>query len=490
MNPLDKIVEERRKKINFFKKEGYPSYPSKIPTILPIAKVLHDFTRLLRNQKKVTVAGRIIGLRQQGGLIFVDLVDESGKIQILLQKKNLSNFDTLSKGLDIGDFIFLFGKVYTTKRKEKSLDAISSQIITKSLRPLPSSWYGLKDVEERYRKRYLDLLLNQEVKDIFVKRTKIIEALREILKQEGFSEFETPILQSLAGGATARPFKTHLNALNLDLYLRIAPELYLKRILVGGFEKIFELGRNFRNEGMDREHNPEFTMLELYWAYQDYEGLMNFVEKIFIKLLANLKIKQLFAKIPSKQNKKINLRRPWQKISFEKIIKKYSGLDLNHSPDQEIKKFLNSNNVSFEKNLDKFELFDLIFKKIVRKNIIDPLFIVDYPKEISPLAKSKESQKNLTERFLLVIGGLELVNGFSELNDPLEQRERFKYQEKRRQAGNLEASPFDEDFVEALEYGMPPAAGLGLGVDRLVMLLTEANSLREVILFPLMRPKS
>ena len=485
MNPLDKIIEERRKKLNFLIKKGYQPYSSITTPISPISGIIKHFIQLTRNKERVAVAGRIMGLRQQGGLIFIDLVDQSGKLQGIFQKKTLSDFDLLKKTLDIGDFIVLSGKTYKTKRGEKSLDAISAQIITKSLRPLPSTWYGLKDIEERYRKRWLDLIFNKEVKDIFVKRTKIIETLREILKQEGFLELETPVLQPLAGGAAARPFETHLNALDLDLYLRIAPELYLKRVLVGGFEKIFELGKNFRNEGIDREHNPEFTMLELYWAYQNYQGLMNFVEKIFMKLLVNLKIKQF-----SVANKKINLKRPWKRITFEKIIKKYTGLDINKSDIKEIYKFLESENISYEKNLEKFELFDLIFKKVVRKNIISPIFVVDYPKEISPLAKAKEIQKNLAERFQLIIGGLELVNGFSELNDPLDQRERFKYQERRRQAGNLETAPFDEDFLEALEYGMPPAAGLGLGIDRLVMLLTGTNSLREVILFPTMRSRS
>lgn len=481
MNPIDKIIEERKKKIEILRKENYNPYPSEIPAVSPISEILEKFNQLLKNKKKAAIAGRIMGLRQQGGLIFIDISNGDNKIQGLLQKKNISDFNLLEKTLDIGDFIVLAGKAYKTKRGEKSLDAVSVQIIAKSLRPLPSSWYGLKDIEERYRKRYLDLILNKEIREIFIKRTKIIDALRDILKKEGFLEFKTPMLQVLAGGATARPFETHLNALDLDLYLRIAPELYLKRILVGGFEKIFEIGKSFRNEGMDREHNPEFTMLELYWAYQDYQGLMKFVEKIFTKLLSDLKIKQLA---------KINFKRPWKIVSFKEVIKKYSGLDFERSDVKEIKKFLDSKGASYESNLDKFELLDVVFKKIVRKNIADPLFVIDYPKEISPLAKSKISQPELVERFQLIIGGLELVNGFSELNDPGEQRERFHKQEIRRKAGNPEAMSFDEDFLEALEYGMPPAAGLGIGIDRLVMLLTGANSLREVILFPTMRPRA
>jgi len=443
---LDDIIKERRKKIDNLIKAGVNPYPSKIKKGILIIDVLKNFNQLTRSKKQLFVAGRIMALRDQGNLIFIDLNDETGKIQIVLKKDNLVNFKILKQSLDIGDFLEINGLPFKTKKGEKSVEARKAGIIVKSIRPLPSSWYGLKDVEERYRKRYLDIILNPEVKEIINKRSEIIQNIRNNLLKTGFLEVETPNLQTLPGGALARPFTTHHNALNCDFYLRIAPELYLKRLLIGGFEKIFEIGKVFRNEGIDRDHNPEFTMLELYWAYENWEGLMKFTEKLLKKF------------IPGR----------WNKITFYEAIKKYAKTD--------IKK------ISVEK-------IDEIFKKEVRPKIVKPTFITHYPKSISPLAKSCPDNPELTERFQLIVDGMEIINGFSELNDPIEQRKRMEEQEKKYRQGDEEASRLDEDFLEAMEYGMPPAAGLGIGIDRLTALITKSHNIKETIIFPTLKPK-
>jgi lysyl-tRNA synthetase class 2 len=379
--------------------------------------------------------------------MFADLQDGTGvKLQAVIKKDNLKDFGALKDGLDIGDFLEVGGVLFKTKKGEKSIEAKSARIIVKGLRPLPSVWHGLQDVEERFRKRYLDLLLNPDVKEKLVARSKIVEYLRASLSKEGFLEVETPILQPIPGGARAKPFVTHHNALDTDFYLRIAPELYLKRLLVGGLERVFEIGRNFRNEGIDRDHNPEFTMLEMYWAYQDYKGLMKFAEKLLKKY------------IPGK----------WKTVAFAEIFKKLSGKDYKSvNPEQ----------------------LDDVFKKEVRPKIKEPTFVIDYPESVMQLAKLKKDEPGLTESFQLIANGVEVVKGFSELNDPAFQRSQMEGQEKEFRAGQEEASRLDEDFLEALEYGMPPAAGLGLGIDRLAALVAKSHSVKEIILFPTLRPK-
>ncbi len=453
---LEDIIKERKKKLVNLLKEGINPYPSKIKRSVSIADALKNFAKLSSLQKGIFLAGRIIALRDQGNLIFIDLKDESGKIQGLFKKDNLKNFKVLKQNLDLGDFISIEGPLFKTQKGEKSIEGKNVQIIVKAFRPLPTQWYGLKDVEERFRKRYLDIILNPEIKEKITKGSEIIKHLRGKLWAEGFLEVETPILQLLPGGATARPFITHHNALDTDFYLRIAPELYLKRLLVAGFEKIFEIGRAFRNEGIDAEHNPEFTMLELYWVYQDYEGLMEFIEKLLKKF------------IPASSKDSSDKPYKWQKITYQEAIKKYAKKDLKTLKTEEI---------------------DEVFKKEVRPKIISPTFIIRYPKSISPLAKSYKDDPDFTERFQLIANGSEIVNGFSELNDPIDQRERMQEQEKMYRAGNLEASRLDEDFLEALEYGMPPTAGLGIGIDRLVALATKSHSIKETIIFPTLKPK-
>jgi len=457
---LQDIIKDRQRKLKNLEQAGVNVFPSEVKRTYSIAEALKNFDKLSTSKKELFLAGRVFGLRDQGNLIFIDLKDESGnpegkpsvsygaRIQAVLKKDNLSNFKLIKQNLDVADFINVSGPLFKTQKGEQSVEAKSAEIIAKSLRPLPTEWFGLKDIEERYRKRYLDLILNSEVKEKIAVRSKIIEILRNNLSKQGFVEVETPMLQPLPGGALARPFITHHNALNCDFYLRVAPELYLKRLLVAGFEKIYEIGRDFRNEGIDNDHNPEFTMLELYWAYQNWEGLMEFTEELLKKFIGD-------------KNK-------WQKITYTEAIKKYAKKDLKKLKVDEI---------------------DEVFKKQVRQNLVKPTFVIEYPKSISPFAKSCENNPEFTERFQLIAGGMEIVNGFSELNDPNEQRKRMEEQEKKYRAGNQESSRLDEDFLEAMEYGMPPAAGFGIGIDRLVALATKSHNIKEIIVFPTLRPK-
>lgn len=443
---LDDIVAGRKNKLEALRREGVNAYPSSVKRMFFAGDVLASFSALVRKRTKVSIAGRVMGLRDQGNLLFVDVQDATGKIQAVLKKDFLDNFKLLKLALDIGDFIEVAGPVFKTKKGEKSIEVRAARIIVKAFRPLPSEWYGLQDTEERFRKRYLDFLINPESKKKIEMRSAIVLRLREDLHKEGFLEVETPMLQPIPGGALAKPFATHHNALDQDFYLRIAPELYLKRLLTGGFEKIFELGRVFRNEGIDHDHNPEFTMLELYWAYQDWEGLMKFTTKL---------LKPFLKKTPVR-------------ITYAEGLKKYAGKDVAKLRHEEI---------------------DEVFKREVRPKIVAPTFVTHYPTSISPLAKSVPGEPDLAQRFQLVVAGTELVNGFSELNDPGEQRLRMEEQEKRHRGGDEEASRFDEDFLHALEYGMPPAAGLGIGIDRLVMFVTKTENIKEVIAFPTLRSK-
>lgn len=442
---LEDIIESRRKKLETLRREGINPYPARVKRTMSVAEALNGFAKFSREKKKIYLVGRVISFRDQGGVIFADIDDGTGKIQAVLTKKNLKDFKFLKEIFDAGDFMEVGGILFKTKKGEKSVEAKACRLVGKSLRPIPSSWFGLDDVEERFRKRYLDIILNEDVKKDLVLRSEILASLRETLASEGFMEVETPMLQPIPGGALARPFKTHHNALDTDFYLRVAPELYLKRLLVAGFPKVFEIGRNFRNEGMDREHNPEFTMLELYWAYQDYEGLMKFTEKLLKKF------------IPGK----------YGRITYAEAMKKYAGRDLMKIPEGKI---------------------DEVFKKEVRPKLVKPVFLTGHPKAISPLAKLDEKDPRLVERFQLIVKGTEVANAFSELNDPIDQRERMEDQERRYRAGDEETTRFDEDFIEAVEYGMPPAAGIGIGIDRLVSLIT-GKPLKEIIIFPTLRPK-
>jgi lysyl-tRNA synthetase class 2 len=415
-------------------------------------------------------------MRPHGGSCFAQIEDASGKIQIYFKKDILGEkYDFFLENFDVGDFIETKGKLFLTKKGEKTLEAHEFKMLAKILRPLPEKWHGLKDLEERSRRRYLDLMMNPEVKKRFLKRSEIIKKLREFLVQEGFIEVETPILQVLPGGALAKPFETHLNALDLDLYLRISPELYLKRLLVGGLEKVFEIGKCFRNEGIDATHNPDFSEAEFYLAYADYNDLMDLTEKMFEYLVPEGTIEY--------GSKKIDLKTPWKRITMRNLILDELKIDIAKVGEKEIIEKLREKGVKPEDDKD-CRAIDALFK-IIRPNIMQPTFVLDYPIEMSPLAKSREDNHNVTERFQLIIGGLELVNAYSELNDPEEQAKRMKEQVKK----HGEDVRYDQDYIEAMEYGLPPAAGWGLGIDRLVALLTDTHNLRDVILFPIMKPR-
>ncbi len=484
---IEDIKKQRLQKLANFKKTGIDPYPSLSKRDCFVETAILNFQKWSKLKKNIILAGRLRELRLHGGLTFAALEDETGRIQILFKKNNFKNdeeYKLFRDNLDIGDFVEAQGVLFLTQKNEKTLEAKEIKLLAKSISPMPADWYGLSDVEERFRKRHLDLLINKKVKERFVKKTKIVEFLREYLNKQGFLEAETPILQNLYGGAAAKPFSTHFNALDIDLYLRIAPELYLKRLLVGGFEKIYELGKSFRNEGMDRDHNPEFTTLELYAAYQDYNWLIKFTEDFLSaaikKINGSLKLNY--------QGKTIDFKIPWKQVDLVDLVKKESGIDFEKDGEAEINKKVRNLKLDIQKNASGVSLIDSVFKKLCRPKIIEPTFVKDHLIAISPLAKRLAENPQRAARFQLVIDGMEVVNGFSELNDPQDQEERFKAQEKLREKGDEEAFRHDQDFMEALEIGMPPAAGLGLGVDRLVMLLTDAASIREAILFPTMKP--
>ena len=488
MSAFEEIKNEKLKKLKLLKEKGINPYPAFVKKSFDISQVLRDFGKLSKKNRKLDLAGRIMAIRAHGGSIFFDLSDGTGKIQVYAKKDEIGeeNFSLFGDTADIGDFAEISGVLFVTKKKEKSVKAASWKMLAKSLRPLPEKWHGLSDVEERFRKRYLDLLMNDNVRQRFALRSKIISEIRKFLDKDGFLEVETPTLQTLAGGALAKPFKTHHNALTMDLYLRIAPELYLKRLLVGGFGKVYEIARNFRNEGIDATHNPEFTMLEAYEAYRDAEYLMGFAEK----LLKTAVVNSVGGDTIKFGGDEINFGGEYQRVKYFDLFKRYAlmvNAETASKDDYALKaKQLGVEVKDFE---DKGKIMDNIYKKICRPKLIQPTFIVDYPADTSPLAKRKEENKELIDRFQLVAGGYELINGFSELNDPIDQKERFKEQDKAKEKGDEEVSPSDEEYLEAMEYGMPPAAGFGLGIDRLVMLLTDTHNIKEVILFPTMRLK-
>ena len=484
INELRKI---RLRKLEAIRKAGLLAYPGKARRTHKIEGALKDFSNLARAKKEIVLVGRIRSLREHGRATFLHIEDGTGKIQAYFREDRIGErgYKFFLDNFDIGDFIEVRGILFKTKKGERTIDVANYKMLAKSLLPLPEKWHGLKDIEERFRKRYLDLIFNPEVKRKFELRSRIIKEIREFLENEGFLEVETPILQPIYGGAKARPFKTYLNALDMDLYLRISPELYLKRLLVGGFEKVYEIGRVFRNEGIDRAHNPDFTMLEFYWAYVDYRDMMKLTEKMFENLL-----KKIFGKLEiSYEGKKINFKWPWPRIEFSQILRKYTKINLEEIHPQALKKEAKKLGIEIKEGIGKDELADEIYKKFCLPKIWQPTFIIHHPLGKSSLAKVLARDPTKLASFQLVAGGWELVWAYSELNAPIEQRKRFEEQEKFFKAGLEEAQRMDEDFLEALEYGMPPAAGFGLGIDRLVALLTNSHSLREVILFPAMRPR-
>jgi len=489
METFEQLRKERFKKLRAIQKAGIDAYPSVVRRTHTISEVIKNFNKL--KNKNLGIVGRLTANRGHGGLIFCDLEDESGKFQLVFKKNILGkkSFDFFVNFFEKGDLIEVSGKIFLTRAGEKTLEIKKYKLLGKALYPLPEKWFGLKNEEIKYRKRYLDLLINPETKEKFRKRSLFIKYLRDFLIEKGFMEVETPILQEVAGGAVAKPFKTRHNALNQNYYLRIAPELYLKRLIVGGFEKVFEFSRNFRNEGISPQHNPDFTMLEFYWAYADYEKLMKLTEemikKVVTKLNGSLKV--------TRQGKIFNFKSPFPRIEFGKLFKKELNLDIDKVQRKDLLKIIKKHRVKPGTKisiLSDAKLIDEIYKKVIRPKLKGPLFLTDYPKEMIPLAKSKEGNPGKIATFQLIIDGWEIVKAYNELNDPIEQKERFLKQAEAKKLGDAEAHSFDKDYIEALSYGMPPTAGWGMGIDRFLVILLDQKNIRDVILFPLRRKKA
>lgn len=478
---LDVIRKDRIEKLEKLKKLGINPYPSKIGLSGELVKVSQALDSL---GKKVLVAGRIWSLRKHGGIIFADLKDDSEKIQLLFQEKKLGNDWEILSLIDTADFLAASGEVIKTSAGEITVDVIDYQLLSKALRVLPDDWYGLKDVEERYRKRYLDLLLNPEVRSRFNMRTQLVRELRRYLDNLGYQEVETPTFQPLYGGANAKPFKTHLNALDVDMYLRIADELYLKRLVIGGYEKVYEICKDFRNEGMDLSHNPEFTMIEYYEVYADYQKVMDVSEGLF-KHLAQA----IFGKMELKVGDKvIDISHKWPRVTMVDLIKEKLGLNVEKDSIGSLSKYCKNIGIGLVGGETKGQLIYLIFEHKITDLLIDPTWVIDYPKDVSPLSKDHQKE-GWVERFEGYIGGKEICDGWSELTDPQEQRKRFVSDTKAARRDKEEAQQVDEDFLEAMEYGIPPLGGIGIGIDRLTMFFTNTWSIKEVILFPTMRPE-
>jgi len=484
------LMQQRIAKLEEIRKAGINPYPYTFPVDSHAADILENLADTQDFEEKqfpVKMAGRIMSMRGHGKAGFAHIQDSTGRIQIYTRRDQIGEeiYDELYKRLDIGDIIGVEGWIFRTRTNELTVHVGKLTLLTKSLRPLPEKWHGLTDIETRYRQRYVDLIVNPDVKKVFLTRTKIIQAMRRFLDSRGFVEVETPVLQPIYGGAAARPFITHHNALGIDLYLRIADELYLKRLVVGGIEKVYEISKDFRNEGMDRDHNPEFTMMELYEAYSDYEDMMRLTEEmvshIAQEVLGTTKI--------TYQGNEIDLTPPWRRLPMLDGIKEALGTDVRDMSVEELINLAKEHNLEVDDDLSSGKLINLFFEEFVEQELIQPTFITNYPLEISPLAKRKRDDDTLTERFEIFMGQLEMGNSFSELNDPIDQRERLIDQGRQRESGDEEAHVMDEDFIRALEYGMPPTGGLGIGVGRLIMILTDMPSLRDVILFPQMRPE-
>jgi len=485
---LDDIRNERIKKLNILKEKGINPFPVETKKDHSVEELRASFDEIVSSQKTVVAAGRIVALRGQGGLLFFNINDGTGVFQGLLKKDEMDEkiFDLFSDTVDLGDFVEAEGILFTTKRGEKTLQVKNWTMLSKSLRPLPDKWHGLQDTEERYRRRYLDILMSPDVRRRFEIRSKFVSALRNAFDSEGFLEVETPILQPIAGGATAKPFATHHHALDIGLYLRIAPELYLKQLLVAGFPKVYELGRLFRNEGIDVTHNPEFTIVEFYEAYANASRHMVFLEGLLRRVIKET----LGAEQVAFGEETIDFGKKFETVSYFTLFEKYAEMkDAGNMPVSELLSHAKRLNVGVAKGDGPEKILDHIYKKYCRPHIIQPTFINDYSAAFSPLAKRRENDPEMIERYQLVIGGFEVVNGFSELNDPIDQRARFTEQETKRGTGDEEAQIKDEEYIEAMEYGMPPAGGVGLSIDRMIMLLTDTKNIREVILFPTLRPK-
>jgi len=483
------LQNEKIKDIEELKKHGIDPFGKRFNGKQNIKELLKKFEKIANgepSQENVVVAGRIKALRRHGKAAFADLEDQTGKIQIYV-KSNLIGTDSFEvfKKISVGDIIGITGSVFKTRTGEITVLANNFVLLCKSMRTLPEKWHGLTDTEIRYRKRYLDLISNPDIRDIFILRSKVIKYIRNFLDEKNYLEVETPVLQPIPGGATATPFITHHLSLHRDLYLKIAPELYLKRLLVGGIEKVYELNRNFRNEGISTKHNPEFTMLELYEAYGDYNTMMDIAEEMITSVLKKLKGNLVI----QYQGKDIYFTTPWKRMTMYEAIQSITGINFEKINTEDTKKLIKEYGLEVSKEATKGEIVNELFEKEVEHTLIQPTFIIDYPIEVSPLSKQKPDDPHLVERFELFINGMELANAFTELNDPIEQKKRFIQQAKNKNSGEADQQFVDYDYIEALEYGMPPAGGMGLGIDRLVMLFTNHDSIREVILFPQLKQK-
>lgn len=482
---VNELIKIRREKLEKLQAEGKdPFQIVKYDVTKHSDEIRAEFEEL--EGKEVSIAGRLMSKRIMGKASFCNIQDRNGNMQSYVSRNDIGDENYADfKKYDIGDIVGIKGTVFRTKTGEISVHATEVTLLSKSLQILPEKYHGLKDQEIRYRQRYTDLIVNPEVKDTFLKRSAIIKEIRKFLDNRGFLEVETPVLQTIPGGASARPFITHHNTLDIDMYLRIALELPLKRLIVGGFERVYEIGRVFRNEGMSIRHNPEFTEIELYQAYTDYKGMMELTEDLFKTVAQNV----LGKTTVNYGGHEIDLGKDFERLTMVDAVKKFTGVDFDEIPDTEAaKKIADEKHVEYEKHHTKGDILNLFFEEFVEENLIQPTFIMDYPVEISPLTKRKPEKPEFTERFELFIVGREYGNAYSELNDPIDQRKRFEHQEALRAAGDDEANMIDEDFMTALEYGMPPTGGLGIGVDRMVMLLTESVSIRDVLFFPTMKP--
>ncbi|WP_104697160.1 MULTISPECIES: lysine--tRNA ligase [unclassified Helicobacter] len=486
----NQYIKQRLLKVQTLKDLNYNPYSNQAKKTISNKDFSQKFEYLKNQEEKrdtdnnFYVVGRVKLLRMMGKACFVNIEDESGNLQIYISQNDIKEqFDILKKTLEVGDFINVCGFPFVTKTGELSLYALEYKLLTKSIVPLPEKFHGLTDIELRYRQRYVDLIMNREVKETFKLRSQIISKVRKFFEEKGFLEVETPMLHPIPGGANARPFITHHNALDADRYLRIAPELYLKRLIVGGFEAVFEMNRNFRNEGMDHSHNPEFTMIEFYWAYKTYEDLIKLTKEFFIYLLDSLNLEHKI----TYGNYEIDFDH-FEVIGFKDALEKIGGIQREIIESEEkLRDFLVKNQIKIEPQMGYGKLLGEAFDAFVEEKLINPTFITQYPIDISPLARRNDNDYQIADRFELFIGGREISNGFSELNDPIDQLERFKQQVKEKEAGDEEAQYMDEDYVWALGYGMPPTAGQGIGIDRLVMLLTNAKTIKDVILFPAMK---
>ena len=485
-NEINEQMQVRIDKMHKIEEHGWKPFGYRFLYTHRAADIAAQFDELSEKGTEVKMAGRIMAIRGHGKTCFMDMQDKTGRIQVYVRKDVIGEENyALIKLMDIGDTVGITGTAFRTHMGELSIKANSVEMLSKSLRPLPEKWHGLKDVETRYRQRYVDLIVNPEVRDTFVKRSQIIRSVREVLDSHDFLEVETPILNTIAGGAAARPFISYHNALDMQVYMRIAPELYLKRLIVGGMDRVYEMGRVFRNEGIDNRHNPEFTSVEIYQAFADYRDMMDLTEEVVVKTAE----KVLGTTTINYEGTTIELASPWKRMSMIEAVKEYSGKDFTNVTDlEEARAIAKELNVAVEPSFGIGKIINACFEEYVEDKLIQPTFITGHPKEISPLAKSNPENPEITDRFEAYIYGRELCNGFTELNDPIDQKERFLKQVEERANGDEEANMMDEDFVNALEYGLPPTGGLGIGIDRLVMFLTNSSTIRDVLFFPTMKP--